>query len=390
MKGKILHIAPTPFFSDRGCHIRIEGIVNCLRELGYSNTVCTYHHGREVDRIDTVRIKTIKNYTQTEAGPSRYKLWADWKLLWVCVGQAWREKPVAIHAHLHEGLLIAQLVCLILFWRTVPIIGDMQGSLEGELDSHGSFQRFGIIRKPVKWIEQALMVTADYIICSSSHCLEKIKSEFEIPDRKISLVQDGAKLATPVSKVESDLLREKLAIPLEKTIVIYTGALLDSKGVGKLRAVIKRCATYPELHFLVVGYPTENMIPFIDKYNLRDHCTLTGQVEFSALSQYLSIADIAIDPKQSDAGEGSGKMLNYMASGLPIAAFETSNNRQFLPTGTLLAATTAELADLVKALHESRPLRNQGGQANLEHFIEHYSWKTTKSQIDAVYRKLLG
>lgn len=390
MKGKILHIAPTPFFSDRGCHIRIEGIVNCLRELGYENTVCTYHHGREVNRVDTVRIKPIKNYTQTEAGPSRYKLWADWRLLWVCLGQAWRDKPVAIHAHLHEGLMIAQIICLILFWRTVPIIGDMQGSLGGELETHGAFKKMGLLRKPIKWIEQVLMVTADHIICSSSHCLEKIKSEFEIPDKKISLAQDGANSATAVTRVETELLREKLGIPLDRTVVVYTGALLDSKGVGKLRAVIKRCTTYPDIHFLIVGYPVENMTPFIKKYQLDDNCTLTGRVEFSMLSQYLSIGDIAIDPKQSEAGEGSGKMLNYMAAGLPIAAFETSNNREFLPMGTLLAATTAELADLVKALHESRPLRAQSGRSNLDHFVEHYSWKTTAAQLDTVYRELLA
>jgi glycosyltransferase involved in cell wall biosynthesis len=390
MKGKVLHIAPTPFFSDRGCHIRIEGIVNCLRELGYENTVCTYHHGRDVDRIDARRIKPIKGYTQTEAGPSGYKLWADWRLLWLCVRQAWKDKPVVIHAHLHEGLFIAQIVCLILFWRTVPIIGDMQGSLGGELDAHGSFKKKGFLRRPVRWIEEMLMVTADHIICSSTQCLEKIKSEFNVLDKKISLAQDGANPSPEISRVETEILRERLAIPKERTIVVYTGALLDSKGVGKLRAVIKRCATYPELHFLIVGYPVENMTPFIEKYALQDNCTLTGQVDFSVLPQYLSLGDIAIDPKQSDAGEGSGKMLNYMAAGLPIAAFETVNNRQFLPTGTLLAATTAELADLVKALHESRPLRNQTGKSNEIHFIEHYSWKTTKSQLDNTYRDILA
>jgi len=77
----ILHIAPTPFFSDRGCHIRIEGIVRCLTELGHNNTVCTYHHGRDIQGVSTKRIKSIANYTQTSAGPSKYKLLADWRLL---------------------------------------------------------------------------------------------------------------------------------------------------------------------------------------------------------------------------------------------------------------------------------------------------------------------
>ena len=39
---RVLHIAPTPFFSDRGCHIRIDGIVNALNRC---DTPGSPHHG---------------------------------------------------------------------------------------------------------------------------------------------------------------------------------------------------------------------------------------------------------------------------------------------------------------------------------------------------------
>ena len=38
---------------------------------------------------------------------------------------------------------------------------------------------------------------------------------------------------------------------------------------------------------------------------------------------------------------------------------------------------------------ESRPLRDQSGKINLDYLIAHYSWETTKAQLDTVYRKLL-
>ena len=154
--NRVLQIAPTPFFADRGCHIRIEGIVHCLDDLGYDNTVCTYHHGRDVDRVNTKRISTIKNYTQTEAGPSRYKLWADWKLLWLAIRQYRQLKPAIIHAHLHEGLMIGLLVKIIFFWRRIPVIADMQGSLTGELDSHGAFDKLPLLRYPTHFLERGL------------------------------------------------------------------------------------------------------------------------------------------------------------------------------------------------------------------------------------------
>ncbi len=83
----VLHIAPTPFFADRGCHIRIEGIVRSLRVLDWDSVVCTYHHGYDVEGVETRRIGAIESYTQTAAGPNPWKLWADLKLLFLSMLQ---------------------------------------------------------------------------------------------------------------------------------------------------------------------------------------------------------------------------------------------------------------------------------------------------------------
>ena len=48
------------------------------------------------------------------------------------------------------------------------------------------------------------------------------------------------------------------------------------------------------------------------------------------LPQYLYLADLAVDPKLDDAGEASGKIINYMGAALPIVCFEGPNNRRFL------------------------------------------------------------
>ena len=48
---KVLHIAPTPFFADRGCHIRIRNEIEALRQEGIEVVLCTYHHGQDVAGI---------------------------------------------------------------------------------------------------------------------------------------------------------------------------------------------------------------------------------------------------------------------------------------------------------------------------------------------------
>jgi glycosyltransferase involved in cell wall biosynthesis len=381
----VLHIAPTPFFSDRGCHIRIEGIVDCLAELGYENLVCSYHHGRDVPSVKTSRISPIKNYTKTEAGPSKYKLWADWKLLWLVIKEIRRTKPAVVHAHLHEGLMIGLLAKALLFWKKIPLVADMQGSLLGELETHGSFTNKAWLRWPVRVVEAGLMFFARTIVCSSSHSLEKIKTEFNLSDAKISLVQDGARVADRLSKSDRIKLSRELGLPEGKKIVVYSGALLDSKGLVELKQLIALCGQDERLHFLIIGYPVADLESFLSQQELTGVPTLTGQVAFEKLPSYLQLADIAIDPKFSDAGEGSGKMLNYLACGLPVLAFDSRNNRNFLASEATLPKTVEAMAQrLIELLSDEALLKNMG-DANFAHFESNYSWNQTKSQLAAVY-----
>lgn len=386
---KILQIAPTPFFADRGCHIRIEGIVRCLSELEFENLVCTYHHGRDVEGVATRRIKAIRNYTQTAAGPSKYKLLADWRLLWLGVKHYRASRPVAIHAHLHEGLLIGLIIKLLFFWRKTPLIGDMQGSLTGELDSHGSFDRLPFLRWPTRLLERILMASATHIVCSSRHSLEKIQSEFSVPSDKISLVQDGADSITPLSRQRRDQLVQQHCLPGGRKIVVYSGALLDSKGLAELKQLLLSCAPDSDrLHFLVIGYPTENLQPFLQTHDLQEMVTLTGQIPFEQLPDYLSLADIAIDPKNSEAGEGSGKMLNYLAAGLPVVAYRTANNLEFLDGSTLLATNDDELYKALISLLDQPTMAEQVSAQNLGRFEQAYSWQVTRAQLKRVYEIL--
>ena len=391
----ILHIAPTPFFSDRGCHIRIEGEVRCLGKAGYANTVCTYHHGRDVANVVTKRIKTIPAYTQTAAGPSKYKLLADWRLLWLVFQQYRKLKPISLHAHLHEGLLIGLIVKVLFFWRRTPLIADLQGSLAGELETHGIFKKRPYLKWPVTQLEKFLMWWATHIVCSNSHTVEKVVDEFGINADKVSLSQDGA---DPLPKVAKQTVKELLDhyqidsrnnLPL-KTIAVYSGALLNSKGLNELKhLLLDGLNQNTELHFLIIGYPTENLSSFLDEHNLSAHCTLTGQIDFKELPSYLSMASIAIDPKNSDAGEGSGKMLNYLAAGLPVVAFDTLNNREFMPVNTELARSNEDLSRILLKLAQNKDLRAETAAANLKQFEERYSWDITQQQLEAVYARLL-
>ena len=80
-------LAPTPFFADRGCHVRIYEEARTLAALGHRVEIVTYHIGRDLPGIITHRIPAIPWYRKLEAGPSWHKPYLD--ILLFCKALPW-------------------------------------------------------------------------------------------------------------------------------------------------------------------------------------------------------------------------------------------------------------------------------------------------------------
>ena len=52
---RLLAIAPTGFFADYGCHVRIRGQMRALQGRGHTLRIVTYPAGRDVDDLVTAR-----------------------------------------------------------------------------------------------------------------------------------------------------------------------------------------------------------------------------------------------------------------------------------------------------------------------------------------------
>jgi glycosyltransferase involved in cell wall biosynthesis len=388
----VLHIAPTPFFADRGCHMRIRGMINALNKIGVRNLLCTYHHGNNVEGIEAIRIGNIPGYQKLESGPSAYKYLADIMLLMKVCGIIWREHPDVIHGHLHEGVLIGWLARWVFFWRRLPVIFDVQGSLVGELDAHGYFRKLRLLRVIYKYTEWLITKMPSHFICSSSSSLEILKKEFSVPRKKLTLVSDGADVTTTDPGVVHDL-KMQLGLPETKPIVIFTGALLEAKGFIDLCDLIELAAELKgeiSCHFLIVGYPVEALQKFLSDKGLESWCTLTGRVPYEKLSNYLALARVAIEPKAADSGEASGKLLNYMAASLPVVCYDSLNNREMLADGGYYAkkcgASGALLICLKEALDSPKEASQRGRFAKFR-VQDLFSWDTEAVKILDIYNK---
>jgi len=164
---KVLQIAPTPFFADRGCHIRIRNEIESLAGRPVRVILCTYHLGENMDGIDIRRTFPIPGYHKLDAGYSPFKFPADIFLFFLVLKTCLQEKPDLLHGHLHEGALIGWAVKTILFWRSMPLIMDMQGSLSGELVSYGTLRTGRLLTRITLLVESVICRMPDFFFCSS-------------------------------------------------------------------------------------------------------------------------------------------------------------------------------------------------------------------------------
>ncbi|HLN18560.1 MAG TPA: glycosyltransferase [Patescibacteria group bacterium] len=386
---RILVVAPTPFFSDRGTHIRILEEALALEKLGHEITIATYHIGKNIDRrvdtkIDVRRIlRLLFWYKKLEAGPDWQKIILDIMLIRKTFFLARTKKPDIIHGHLHEGVLIGWIVQKMLFWRKIKLIADFHGSLTGEMLSHGYLKRglkiiFAIVEKIINRM-------GDWAIVSSWEYTEVIKKSRK--DGKVDTILDGINLDEFKLKKTKEEIKKEWEIPEDKIIVGYAGGLVSNKGIEHLFQSFHLAHKEKDNIFLLIGgFPAEHAQKYIKDLKL-DQCTrLVVPLDYFKLPEFLSLCDIAVDPKGTNTGQASGKMLNYMAAGLPIICFDKDNNRKYLGEGGCYCEeeTAQSIAKKIIELANDRQLCQQKGEINKKN-SNNYCWSVPARQISKIY-----
>ena len=384
-KIKILNIVPTPFFADRGCHMRILGEMQALSKYGYQNIICTYHNGRNLEGLDIRRIINIPWYKKLEAGPSWHKFYIDLLLFFKAASIYIKEKPDIIYGHLHEGAFVGGLVKYLVSFGKAPLVFDVQGSLTSEL---GTFNWLKI--KPIKWFfhnfEKFICKMPDFFICSSVSNGEIIKNRFKIKPEKVKVVIDGVHTDF-FNRPPKKGFKGRFGIPEDAPLIIFTGALLAAKGIWNLiDAIPMVLSSNKNIHFLIVGYPVEETEKRISELGIGANVHMTGMVDYFDLPDYLLISDIAVEPKVDKAGEASGKVINYMGAGLPVVCFDSQNNHRFLEDGGIYAADNKieNLADKMLWAVENPDKAKSLGEMNKKRVEKVFSWNNSiKDTVEA-------
>jgi glycosyltransferase involved in cell wall biosynthesis len=334
----------------------------------------------------TPGIPLRENY---EVGSSLHLLAFDFLLFWTVLFNALRRRPDVIHAHMHEGGLIGLVVSRIL---GIPLIFDFQGSLTGEMVDHNFLHRESWLYRPLRWLETLIDRHSSIIITSSHNAKQLLVTEFGCSPERVHTVADcvDAEAFYPRTEQEEPALAERrasLGIPPGRKIVAYLGLLAHYQGTDALlRSAAHLLKQREDVHFLIMGFPAvQHYKQMAHRLGVDTHTTFTGKIPYRQARGFLALGDIAVAPKLS-ATEGSGKILNYMAMGLPTVAFDTPVSREYLGDQGIYA-TPGDPVSLAEAMLEGL---SEGSQANhgstLRRIsVETYSWDSAAKAILHAY-----
>jgi Glycosyltransferase len=388
-KLRVLMIAPTPFFADRGCHVKILEEVRALSRRNITVKVVTYHIGRDIKGVDTERIVRMPWYKKLEAGPSIHKYYLDLILAAKAIKVAIKFKPDIIHAHLHEGVFVGRILQIFI---KKPIVADYQGSMTAEMVDHGFVKNKSLFFKFNYWLEKTINRWPEKIIFSSSQAKDFFLANFPENAEKVVSFVEGTNTEEFHPGYDVTTLRKKLNLDPGKKIVIYLGVLAKYQGIDILiNSIPEIVSRYKDVHFIIAGFPDVAHYEDMAKdAGASGFVTFTGRISHEEVPLYLNLGDIAVSLKLSQT-EANGKLFGYMAVGLPCVVFETKTNREILADTGIYAEYNSSRSFVEKLIYllENETIAKEYGKMARLRVLEKYTWDNTFSNFIDIYNAVL-
>jgi glycosyltransferase involved in cell wall biosynthesis len=181
-------------------------------------------------------------------------------------------------------------------------------------------------------------------------------------------------------------------------LVGYVGVIGVQEGLRYLihaAAHIVHARQRTDIHFAVIGGGSDlpNVEALARTLNVNEYFTFTGRVSDQTLMEYLSTADICVNPDEyNEMNDRSTmiKVMEYMALGKPIVQFAMTEGRVSAGKASLYAAPNDALdfAGKIMELADDPAKRDAMGRCGRERVERELAWTHQSPRLIAAYAAL--
>jgi len=256
------------------------------------------------------------------------------------------------------------------------------------------FGREDFIYRMVCLVERATFWTADVSLATNQSYREIAIQRGKMPPERVFIVR-----VSP----EPEKMRRGLAHPElkqgKKFLVLYLGVMGPQDGldlwVDSIEHIIKK-KRRNDISFTFVGSGTElpHLKDLVAKKGLQSVVSFTGRIPSEELAKYLSTADVGVAPDPLNPMNDKstmGKILEYMAFGMPVVLFELTEGRRSAGDAALYARPNdpVDFAEKVLTLLDSESLRRELGERGRRRIVDQFNWETDRAALLQAYEVAL-
>jgi glycosyltransferase involved in cell wall biosynthesis len=255
-------------------------------------------------------------------------------------------------------------------------------------------ERAGVLYRGLVLLERMTLRSADVVIAVNESHRKIALERGGIFDGKIGVVRSGPRRSwADIHAPRPELKRGR------KYMVVYLGEMCEQDGVAHMLHAIRTYRTIaPDdtLFAFCGGGPDQpRMKAMAEQMGLGPFSHFTGRIPDETLWEYLSTADAAIDPDPLTEWSNMStmnKMIEYMAFGRPIVAFDLLEHRRTAQSASLYIPGNDDAA-MGRAVRELLldPGRQQAmSEFGRTRFREELAWEHSEQRLIAMYQQLLG
>jgi glycosyltransferase involved in cell wall biosynthesis len=257
--------------------------------------------------------------------------------------------------------------------------------------------RYGVkddlVAKTLRALEWANLKLADVTIATNESYKQIQMERGGREADSIFIVRNGPNRMRMTTVEPSRRLRE-----MGRTILCYIGSLNPQDGVDYLLRSLKHLLydlKREDFYCVIIGSGDSlgDLRELSRKLGLDGHVELTGYISDQELQEYLSAADICMDPDPSNPLNDVStwiKVMEYMAYGKPIVTFDLKETRFSAQEAAVYVPCNDEMA-FAKAtaqLMDDPELRAKMGRFGRERVEKALQWSVVSERLIAAYASL--
>jgi glycosyltransferase involved in cell wall biosynthesis len=325
-RGRVLVVAPQPFYQDRGTPICVRQVLDALVQLEYEVDLLTYPIGSDLPgrQIRFIRSSNPFRISHVPVGFSFRKVALDTTLFPQLRTLLRSGRYDAVHA-VEEAAFPAA------FWGRrygIPVIYDMHSSMAEQMSDLPPF-RNALARMLFRRMERWLVERATRVISSAGLAarVRELSPEAQVREWEFSSE------FPPATREEVEGLRTSLEIEPHQKVVLYSGTFERYQGLRLLlNAVPAVLKQEPGAVFVLVGVDGEHAAARIARIAQEipgHHLRLVPRQPRETIPGYFALADVLVSPRVY-GGNLPLKVFDYLAAGRPIVATDIPSHRSVL------------------------------------------------------------